>query len=223
MGLKRSIFSNLSHTHRHLIHNPNLHRTFQHASPFNLSFRVQSSSTAETASNRSSNIDQVLLSKQEDPMVLKQKEELLRAFASQLSKSLKRFETSRKMRLKFLLKTIYGCTTIEIKQYCSMFGIHEQTSVKDVPPLFWAVLILHLNRIPRFGSENILIEAQSIRNMIERKTWRGLRHVQAFPVRRRRSRKDVTQKKLGPIRAKRLGFLCIRENNKGDKDSGKKK
>ena len=83
-------------------------------------------------------IDEVLLSKQEDPMVLKQKEELLRAFAAQLSKSLKRFESSKKMRLKFLLKTIYGCTTIEIKQYCAMFGIHEQTSVKDVPPLFWA-------------------------------------------------------------------------------------
>ena len=71
-------------------------------------------------------------------MVLKQKEELLRAFAGQLSKSLKRFESSRKMRLKFILKTIYGCTAIEVKQYCAMFGIHEQTSVKDVPPLFWA-------------------------------------------------------------------------------------
>lgn len=93
----------------------------------------------------SSKIDQVLLSKQEDPMVLKQKEELLRAFAAQLSKSLKRFETSRKMRLKFLLKTIYGCTTIEIKQYCAMFGIHEQTSVKDVPPLFWAGIYYHNN------------------------------------------------------------------------------
>eukprot|EP01083_Nonionella_stella_P228841 810657_1 len=168
-----------------------------------------------SVTQQSSNIDEVLLSKQEDPLVLKQKEELLRAFASQLSKSLKRFETSRKMHLKNLLKTIYGCTTIEIKQYCAMFGIHEQTSVKDVPPLFWAVLILHLNRVPRFGAENLLIEAQSIRNMIEKKTWRGLRHVQALPVRTKRSRKHKTQRKLGPIRARRLGFLCIRE--KADK------
>ena len=47
--------------------------------------------------------------------------------------------------------------------------------------------------------------------MIEKKTWRGLRHVQALPVRTRRSRKHYTQRKLGPIRARRLGFLCIRE------------
>ena len=77
-----------------------------------------------------------------------------------------------------------------------------------------AVLILHLNRVPRFGAENLLIEAQSIRSMIERKTWRGLRHVQALPVRTIRSRKHKTQRKLGPIRARRLGFLCIREKKK---------
>ena len=78
-------------------------------------------------------------------MVLTQKEELLRAFAGQLSKTLKRFESSRKMHLKFALKPIYGCTTIEIKQYCAMFGIHEQLSLKDVPPLFWAgtALLVH--------------------------------------------------------------------------------
>eukprot|EP01083_Nonionella_stella_P072127 194259_1 len=171
------------------------------------SYRKESTASQTTKST----IDEVLLSKQEDPMVLKQKEELQRAFAAQLSKSLKRFETSPKMKLKYLLKTIYGCTTIEIKQYCAMFGIHEQTPVKDVPPLFWAVLILHLNRIPRFGAENLLIEAQSIRSMIERKTWKGLRHVQALPVRTKRSRKHFTQRKLGPVRARRLGFLCIRE------------
>ena len=116
----QNINSNFAHNHNWIYSNNEL--------MYN-SYRNQTSS---------SKIDEVLLSKQEDPMVLKQKEELLRAFAAQLSKSLKRFETLRKMRLKFLLKTIYGCTTIEIKQYCAMFGIHEQTSVKDVPPLFWA-------------------------------------------------------------------------------------
>ena len=141
-----TLISNISHTHhycrRYILSNsisPITAHTNNHSLHYNAynfhSFRSQS--TAENATSRST-IDQVLLSKQEDPMVLKQKEELLRAFASQLSKSLKRFETSRKMRLKFLLKTIYGCTVIEVKQYCAMFGIHEQTSVKDVPPLFWA-------------------------------------------------------------------------------------
>ena len=139
-----SLISNISHTHHYcrryvhsiplILSHTNNHSLHYNAYNFH-SFRSQS--TAENATSRST-IDQVLLSKQEDPMVLKQKEELLRAFASQLSKSLKRFETSRKMRLKFLLKTIYGCTVIEVKQYCAMFGIHEQTSVKDVPPLFWA-------------------------------------------------------------------------------------
>ena len=100
-----------------------------------LSHRSESNTQRQAATAK---IDEVLLSKQEDPMVLKQKEELLRAFASQLSKVLKRREQSSKMKLKFLLKTIYGCTAIEIKQYCAMFGIHEQTAIKDVPPLFWA-------------------------------------------------------------------------------------
>ena len=76
------------------------------------------------------------------------------------------------------------------------------------------MLILHLNRVPRFGAENLLIEAQSIRSMIERKTWRGLRHVQALPTRRKRTRRAKTQRKLGPVRARRLGFLCIREKKK---------
>eukprot|EP00484_Ammonia_sp_Unknown_P020093 CAMPEP_0197033626 /NCGR_PEP_ID=MMETSP1384-20130603/11990_1 /TAXON_ID=29189 /ORGANISM="Ammonia sp." /LENGTH=221 /DNA_ID=CAMNT_0042463465 /DNA_START=164 /DNA_END=828 /DNA_ORIENTATION=- len=120
--------------------------------------RAQSGSTNQEQRRRVT-IDEALLAKQEDPMVLKQKEELLRAFAAQLRRYLKRWNNSHRTKLKYLMKNIYGCTAIEIKQYCAMFGIHEQTPVKLVPPLFWAVLILHLNRVPRFGSENLLIEA----------------------------------------------------------------
>ena len=163
---------------------------------------------AQTTS--SSKIDELLLAKQEDPTVVKQKEELLRAFATQLQTKLRELQHDPRIKLKYLLKKVYGCTSIEIKTYCSLFGIHEQTPLPDVPPLFYAVLILHLNRIPRFGAENLLIEAQSIRMIIENKTWKGLRHVQAMPVHTRRSRKQKTQKKLGRKRAQRLGFPCTR-------------
>ena len=135
------------HQHQHLTYNHyynnNISNTLLYRSHFMYNpyqyipkrFQSESSSTLPLST---SNIDEVLLSKQEDPMVLKQKEELLRAFATQLSRNLKKYQNSRRMKLKYLLKKIYGCSTIEIKQYCAMFGIHEQTPTRDVPPLFWA-------------------------------------------------------------------------------------
>ena len=83
------------------------------------------------------------------------------------------------------------------------------------------VLILHLNKYPRFGSSNILVEAQSIRGMIERQTKRGLRHVMALPM-TKRNHKATRQKQLGPLRAKKLGFYCVR-NEPGWKSKHQKK
>ena len=167
------------------------------------------------------NIDEELLKRHEDPVVIKQKQELLRAFATQLKTLLLEHQNDSKKQLKRLLRNIYGCAALEVKQYCALFGIHEQTRITEVPPLFWGVLLLHLNKYPRFGAENVLVEAQSIRRMIEKQTKRGFRHVMAYPM-TRRNHKAKNQKKLGPIRARRLGFYCIR-NEPGWKSKHQKK
>ena len=125
-ALKSRIIHHQSHhirTFSAFQHNTNHHTFCNNLNNISYTKYIYNSYRKQSTEQTRSNIDEVLLSKQEDPMVLKQKEELLRAFASQLSKSLKRFETSRKLKLKFLLKTIYGCTVIEIKQYCTKWWI----------------------------------------------------------------------------------------------------
>ncbi|ETO30982.1 hypothetical protein RFI_06139 [Reticulomyxa filosa] len=161
------------------------------------------------------NIDDVLLERAEDAAVMKQKQDMLRTFASQLKRQLKQaMDKNPEMRLKYVLKKIYGVSVHEIKQYCALFGINEQVRVVDVPLLFWSVLIFHLNRIPRFGAENLLIESQQIRKMIQKQTWRGWRHARALPVRTMRTHGQRTQRKLGVARARKLGFSLLANRSK---------
>jgi ribosomal protein S13 len=165
-------------------------------------------------------IDEDLLSRQEDPTVTRQKQELLRAFTAQLKKLLEKSNTEQHAshtHLKFFLKRIYGCSAYEIKTWCALFGLHEQTTLDKVPNLFWAVLILQLNKQPRFGAENILIEAQAIRRMIQRRTWKGLRHLRCLPVSTKRTKGHRTQRKLGGVRARRLGYPIRKMVPKGCK------
>ena len=68
--------------------------------------------------------------------------------------------------------------------------------------------------MPRFGAENLLIEAQSIRWNIENRTWKGQRHVQALPVRTRRTSDQVTARKMGKKRGPRLGYPIILTDDK---------
>ena len=72
------------------------------------------------------------------------------------------------------------------------------------------VLIYHLNKIPRFGSEAMLVEAESIRTMVEQQTFRGIRHMKSLPVRKKRTKRGYTQKRLGVTRARRYGYKCTR-------------
>ena len=89
-------------------------------------------------SQASGNIDEELLQRHEDPIVTKQKHEFLRAFAIQLKTLLLEHQNSPKKQLKRLLRDIFGCSSVEVKQYCALMGIYEYTRINEVPPLFWA-------------------------------------------------------------------------------------